>query len=102
MMSGESDYKLPLTVFIQEVESKIISGTLKRSLLLTIKGQEEDFVEGYDLVSDCLWPLILAAFDTSLSFATSSGNLKLFHINYLEVTDFVGRLKKITSNAADL
>ena len=50
--------------------------------------KQEDYVSGYDLVTEALWPLILNTFDTSLSFVTSSGNLKLFHNNYQTAVSF--------------
>ena len=38
----------------------------------------ENYVEGYAIIDDCLWPLLIRAVDTSLSFVTSTANLEIF------------------------
>ena len=65
MMKGETDFELPLQVFVQRTEQKILRGSLERSFTLTLEQfKQEDFVCGFDLVTDCLWPIILNVFDT--------------------------------------
>ena len=59
---------------------------------LTTNKDNEDFVEGFCLLDDCLWPAVLATLDTQLSFVTTTGNLKLFHCNYRKAVEFLQEL----------
>ena len=57
-------------------------GSLKNLLELTTNEDGENYVADYALLDDCLWPLLVRAVDTSLSFVTSTANLELFQLNY--------------------
>ena len=56
-------------------------------------------VEGYNIVEDCVWPLLLQAIDNQMSFAINHSNLTLFKLNFVIAKDFTARLKKLVSDA---
>ena len=75
---GAADSKLPLAVFTEAVMTRIVKGSLKNLLNLTTNVEGENYVADYALLDECLWPLLVRAVDTTLSFVTSTANLELF------------------------
>ena len=41
------------------------------------------------MIDDCLWPLLVRAIDTSLSFVTSTANVTVFQVNYRTCESFI-------------
>lgn len=74
---------------------------MKHLLRLTTDTEGENFVSGFSLIDDCLWPLIIRAIDTTLSFVTSIANLELFQMNYKCSERFVSSLKIPLGSGAD-
>ena len=73
---------LPLELFTNQVRQKIVIGSLRNLLSLTTDKEGENYVEGFAILDDCLWPLLIRAVDTTLSFVTSTANLETFQINF--------------------
>ena len=88
-------YKLPFDLFTNGIMNEIIQGSLNGILSMTWTDQQSyNFVRGYDIVKDCLWPLVLSNFDNSLSFVYSTGNLQLFQRNFMIAKEFGKKLKE--------
>ena len=73
---------LPLQAFFDKFQTQIIKGSLKRLLSLCNDTAGENFVDGFAILNDCLWPLLIRSVETTLSFVTSTANLGLFQNNY--------------------
>lgn len=65
-------------MFIDLVKENILDGSLRNLIALTTESERENYVSGYSILDDCLWPLLIRAIDTTLSFVTSTANLELF------------------------
>ena len=65
-------------MFIDLVKENILDGSLRNLIALTTESEGENYVSGYSILDDCLWPLLIRAIDTTLSFVTSTANLELF------------------------
>ena len=64
------------------VRQNIVRGSLRNLLYLTTDKKGENYVEGFAILDDCLWPLLIRAVDTTLSFVTSTANLENFQMNF--------------------
>jgi hypothetical protein len=71
MMKGERNVKLPLFVFLDGVENTLINGCLRLIIDMTTNSDSEFYVSGYSIIGECLWPMILHALETQLSFVLS-------------------------------
>lgn len=98
MMKGERDVKLPLFVFLDGVEKTLIRGCLKQIIDMTTNSESEFYVSGYSIIAECLWPMILHALDTQLSFVLSQTSLLLFRHNFTIAKDFIARHKHLLSD----
>jgi len=58
-MKGSKDVLLPLAVFLNGINEKVINGVLKNLINITVDSEAENYVEGYNPVSECLWPILL-------------------------------------------
>ena len=76
-------------LYLDGFQKQIIQEHLSGCISLTTDRDHEDFVEGFSLLDDCLWPEVLTVLDTQLSFVTTTGNLKLFHCNYRKAVEFL-------------
>ena len=59
-----------------------MKGSLRNLLRLTRDVEGENYVKGFAILDDCLWPLLIRAVDTTLSFVTSTANLEAFQSNF--------------------
>jgi hypothetical protein len=58
-MRGEKNSKLPLELYLNGI-SDILDKSLKEILIITSQNDgNSNFVEGYNIIEECLWPLIL-------------------------------------------
>lgn len=48
-----------------------------------------DFVSGFRIVEECVWPMILHCIDSQLSFVVNQSNLLLFRHNYQIAMTFI-------------
>lgn len=71
------------------MKKRIIGGSLRNILRVATEVDGENYVEGYAIIDDCLWPLLIRAVDTSLSFVTSTANLEIFQMNYRSCETFI-------------
>lgn len=59
-MKGSSQYKLPFEIFLEGVKIDIIKGSLNGILEITYFDKVNyNFVNGYNLFKDCLWPVVI-------------------------------------------
>ena len=52
-------------------------------------------------MDECLWPLLIRAIDTGLSFVTSTTNLEVFQMNYKCCEDFIASKQLQTLSRGD-
>eukprot|EP00347_Sterkiella_histriomuscorum_P008964 403343057 len=82
-------------IMIQE----IIEGILEHIIRITLMEQESfNFVVSYDVLGDCLWPLIMKSLDNQLSFVFSTANTQLFQKNFLIAQGFKNYLESKLGN----
>lgn len=94
----DAKYKLPFDIFTNGIMTEIVNGSLKGVLQMTWTDHSSyNYVAGYDFVKECLWPLIITNFDSSLSFVYSTGNLLLFQRNFIIAKAF-NRMLRETCN----
>ena len=93
--------QLPIQLFIEAVKVRIINGSLRNILRVTTDADGENYVGGYSMIDDCLWPLLIRAVDTSLSFVTSTANLEIFQVNYRSCEKFIEELREISLTKGD-
>ena len=93
--------KIPIEIFICGVKNRIIEGSLRNLIKLTTHKTGENYVSGFSILDDCLWPLLLRAVDTSLSFVTSTVNLESFQINYRACDQFIIELSSMSLSKGD-
>ena len=55
----------------------------------------------YSVLDDCLWPLLIRAVDTTLSFVTSTANLESFQVNYRACDEFITDLESMSLTKGD-
>ena len=58
-MKGETDFKLPLQVYLDSIQSPLLDKHLRGIIELTTDVDNEDYVAGYKIFNDCLWPQVL-------------------------------------------
>jgi hypothetical protein len=60
VMKGDLKHKLPLDIFLSGIINDIITYSLSVILEITMKDPESyNYVTGYNIIADCLWPLVL-------------------------------------------
>ena len=47
-------------------------------------------------MDDCVFPLVIRAVETSLSFVTSTSNLQTFQMNYRSCQEFINEMPSLT------
>ena len=78
-----------------------MKGSLRNLIALTTETDGENYVSGFSILDDCLWPLLIRAVDTSLSFVTSTANLESFQVNYRTCEQFISDLSQLSLTKGD-
>lgn len=95
--------KLPLSIFIDGVMKLFQEGSLKNLIQMCHgkpKGRpkplsREVYIDGYDIILNCILKPTRALFETKLSFAYSPGIPVIFHSNYAVVRSFAKKILEL-------
>ncbi|CDW83466.1 ldlcp-related protein [Stylonychia lemnae] len=105
VMKGDKDQLLPFQIYINGIQTELLEGTLRSLLEITLTNEDDyNFVADFNVIQDCVWPIMIKSLDQQLSFVFSSG-LQMFQKNFViakQFTEYLDKKFNLTSFADEL
>ena len=59
IMQGDNSKKLPLDLYFEGITIELLDQSLKQIIQITNKKDDINYVDGFKIIEECLWPLII-------------------------------------------